>query len=322
MKEPLALVVNYDIDSPEFLWEGPDLDNSTEEFIITAISGDYQVTVTNSENGCSAVQVIQVFDNSTYIQSEIDIIQPLCFGDLPGIELTNNGGTEPYIFELMDAEGNPVFFDEVIAGTYDIHVIDYFGCDTSYTFTINEVFPFSIETGDSYTIVKGADAQLTADTDLEDEDIMEIIWSPSAPLSCNDCLNPTANGLTEDTWFTVNLIDKNGCVETDSILIRIIIEYEIYIPNVFTPDVDGNNDNFQIFSNIAGAEIEISDFRIYDRWGNRVHEEERFNLNSGGSWDGMHHDKPASQGVYAYTFKALYPEGNEEVFSGTITLIR
>lgn len=321
-KTALAIQVEHDVEFPSFLWEAPDSYMITDEIFFTAIAGTYHITVTNTENGCSSTEEVNVFENSTHIQSEIDIMQAQCFGDVPEINLINSGGTLPYSFVIFNQDGVEVPADNLQAGLYNIEVVDYLGCDTSYTFTIDEVLPFTIDAGQSITLSKGTEANLLATTDLIESDILQIDWMPDAFLSCDNCLNPIVSGLEEDTWFTVDIIDNNGCIETDSILVRVVSDYSIYVPNTFSPDEDGRNDVFEIFGNSASSEIFISEFRIYDRWGNKVHEEFDFNINNGGRWQGTHNDKPAIQGVYAYYFKALFPEGNEEVFSGTITLLR
>ena len=40
-----------------------------------------------------------------------------------------------------------------------------------------------------------------------------------------------------------------------------------FVPNVFTPNNDGRNDAFQIYSNCTIQDYELT---IYDRWGNLV----------------------------------------------------
>ncbi len=129
--------------------------------------------------------------------------------------------------------------------------------------------------------------------------------------------------MNEDTWFTIEITDINGCVEIDSILIRVQIDYSIYIPNIFTPDDNGQNDNFGVFSNIAGGDVNILTFQIYDRWGNKVFEANDFYPNDSSIfWDGKYKGKVATQGVYSYFFLVRFPEGKEEIIKGTITLMR
>ncbi|MBK9270420.1 MAG: gliding motility-associated C-terminal domain-containing protein [Saprospiraceae bacterium] len=67
--------------------------------------------------------------------------------------------------------------------------------------------------------------------------------------------------------------------------------YQIYIPNAFSPNQDGVNDECKIYHNgVSNLNIEI-----YDRWGGMV-----FKSNSvSGTWDGNSQGKDCMVGVYA-----------------------
>ena len=118
-------------------------------------------------------------------------------------------------------------------------------------------------------------------------------------------------------------MDKNGCTQNDSILIRVVIDYTFYFPNIFTPNNDGNNDIFFPQSNIFGNESTIEIFQIYDRWGNNVFTKKdiKFNQPEEG-WNGYYKGKIANQGVYAYFVKISLPDGTEKQFVGDVSLIR
>ena len=324
MKEPLIVVVDYDIDNASFEWEGPDGFESVEEAIFTAISGNYYVTITNTDNGCSSSLEIPVEDDNTVLEPIIEVLSPMCFGELGEISVIDvTGGTEPYSYIYLDENGNESQNNNLTGGSYTVWIEDLFGCDTLVTVNVDDVFPFSSEAGANATIALGETYDLDGKTDLDNSEIAAITWAPDELLDCSDCLNPTATGLTTDTWFTLRITDTNGCTEVDSVLVRVVIDYSIYTPNVFTPDDNGINDIFNIFSNAAGAETVISEFRIYDRWGNKVHEALNFSPNDPSSgWDGTFNDIKAISGVYSYYFKAAFPDASEEIFYGTITLVR
>ncbi len=91
----------------------------------------------------------------------------------------------------------------------------------------------------------------------------------------------------------------------------------IWVPNVFTPDITGCNDLFQIFCSDAITKARVS---IYHRWGNAVTTFDGLNE----SWDGKMNGVPCEQGTYVY--KIVYssnkvPQG-VQVMVGTVTLIR
>src|SRR5690554_7095734 len=70
------------------------------------------------------------------------------------------------------------------------------------------------------------------------------------------------------------------------------------MPNVFTPNGDGNND---FFTFVHHKNIEEIDLVIVNRWGNVVYESNDVNF----SWNGkvMNNGEECSEGVYFYLVK-------------------
>ena len=89
----------------------------------------------------------------------------------------------------------------------------------------------------------------------------------------------------------------------------------IHIPTGFSPNGDGNNDVYTI---IVGKNVLSFSFSLYDRWGNRI-----FTANEKGfEWDGTLNGMPLNAGVYAYVLEAVYDNGEGELRSGNITLVK
>ncbi len=102
----------------------------------------------------------------------------------------------------------------------------------------------------------------------------------------------------QDT-FTVSLTvaDEFGCTSTDTR--DIFVLEEIVVPNVFTPNGDQFNSEFQVTSN-GGFPIRM---RIFTRSGVLVHESEGFIV----SWNGKTaNGVEVSTGIYYYTIEALW----------------
>lgn len=110
--------------------------------------------------------------------------------------------------------------------------------------------------------------------------------------------------------------DLEGCKASDTIVIS--KNCYINIPNVFTPNGDGNSDYFlprQMLSrNLARFEM-----HIYNRWG-----EEVFQANStdGRGWDGKYGGDDQPIGVYIYIINATFTNGITERYQGNVTLLR
>jgi gliding motility-associated-like protein len=116
------------------------------------------------------------------------------------------------------------------------------------------------------------------------------------------------------------LVNQNGC---DSIIIiNLLFEdinicseaTEVKLPNIFTPGSSENN----IFKIRAPDFVEIINLQIYDRWGNKVYD----NDNPEQEWDGTINGNPAPSEVYIYTVTYLIPGNSPVTASRDLTLLR
>lgn len=108
------------------------------------------------------------------------------------------------------------------------------------------------------------------------------------------------------------LVDNNGCFRTDTI--RVGSACPFFIPNAFTPNGDGINDEFRIFTD-GNQEFE---FKIFNRWGQLLFQTNDPDM----GWDGRYQGLPQPMGVYVYTLETLFTNGTRKVRSGNLTLIR
>jgi gliding motility-associated-like protein len=96
--------------------------------------------------------------------------------------------------------------------------------------------------------------------------------------------------------------------------------YDIYFPNVFSPNGDLVND---VFTLSASSDIQLTDIKgsIYDRWGNMVYSSNVIPF----AWDGRFGGEVVMAGVYVYHVKLVYTVGGvekDEVVTGDVTVIR
>lgn len=140
------------------------------------------------------------------------------------------------------------------------------------------------------------------------------VWSPSTGLACPTCANTTATPPYSIT-YTLTGTDTNGCMNTDimSISVEIFID-ELFIPNMFSPNGDGNNDEVVV----EGEELKDYEFRIFNRWGELVFETDDQTIN----WDGTQRGQELNSGVFAYVLIYTDINGDSQVVSGNITLVK
>ena len=121
--------------------------------------------------------------------------------------------------------------------------------------------------------------------------------------------------LTEGATYPIVLRAYNqlGCVDSVGQTVYVLSPVGYYIPNIFSPNGSGYNDQFYIFTQ---AGVTVVSFEVFDRWGEKVHEGTY-------PWDGSYKGKPLPQAVYVYYFELQLQGDNHVVESkGSVTLLR
>ena len=116
--------------------------------------------------------------------------------------------------------------------------------------------------------------------------------------------------------------DENGCTYEDVVTVFIDKSLPVYIPNVFTPNGDGINERFTVYSNRAMEEI--LEFKVFHRWGGLVYSESNFppNDDKQHGWNGEWKGDIALPGVYTYLVVARFIDGSQQAYAGDVTLVR
>jgi gliding motility-associated-like protein len=119
--------------------------------------------------------------------------------------------------------------------------------------------------------------------------------------------------------FPVMLMVKNenGCIDTVFKVVIVDEDFNIYIPNTFTPNDDNINDVF----NVKGLGIKSEGYimEIFDRWGTLVYSTK--DINKG--WDGTVKGVKAVDGVYIYNVRVIGGNGvGKKEFKGHVTLLK
>lgn len=139
-------------------------------------------------------------------------------------------------------------------------------------------------------------------------------WTPPQDLNCTDCPNPIATP-TKDTWYAVTLTTPAGCKITDSVFVKFKIKCgDIFIPTIFSPNGDGANDVFKVYSRC----LHKMQLTIYDRWGNKVFYSD--DITEG--WDGTFQGKMMNTGTYVYKVTVTLIDDTKTDLKGSVTLTR
>ncbi len=297
-----------------YLWNT----NAITSSITQVRSGNYSLRVRDG-NGCEINGNIRISEPEAILVRVTDILNVVCNGDRSGaITVMGMGGTQPYEYS---ADGNIFQSGNVLtglgAGTYTITLEDAQGCIATTTAVITEPIALIVDAGPDQRIDLGYSTGLQAISN--DLDAL-YEWSPADGLSCNNCPNPTA-GPVRTTSYRVTVTNKDGCTASDEVQIRVALDRPVYIPNAFSPNGDGSNDYFTIFS--GPAVRQIIKLRVFDRWGNLVFENSNVQPNQEtAGWNGTFNGKPLSQGVYAYMAEVEFIDDKVILFEGDVTIVR
>jgi gliding motility-associated-like protein len=194
-------------------------------------------------------------------------------------------------------------------GQYDVQLIatNQYGSDTIYKYS--EV---------SASFLPGAFA--SPDTSMRFGESYQLFasggvsykWSPSTGLNSDTGSGPIASPM-HTTNYTVEISEAAGCSTIRQVLVTIIQDNNIFIPNAFSPN-NGNGDKFYVRgNNLYGVRL-----TIFDRWGEKIFE----TTNQSDGWDGTYNGKELDPGVFTYVVTVNYVNKESTTVSGTVTLIR
>jgi len=193
--------------------------------------------------------------------------------------------------------------------------------ETSFTNNIDtkKIIPFSVTVSPAdTTIFRSAAIQLIAT--INGGEPGQLKWDPVQYLSCPNCLTPLATP-PYSLQFKLEARNEYSCTATGYVDIKTFTSGKVNIPNGFTPNADGRNDVFYI---LGSEDIRIlKDFSIFNRWGQKVFQVVNAPANDPDfGWKGFINGKEADAGTYVYFVKVSFTDGTEQLFKGTVTLIR
>lgn len=238
-------------------------------------------------------------------------------------EFEFSGGMAPYTLIIDDSITSQrntigvVTLENLMPGIHSLRIDGADGCGSTADVAIEGADALVMELGPDQTINAGEQVLLEPMTNFT---IAQWQWQPVAGLLDLSML-PTPAAPDTSTTFTLTAFDASGCSATASVTIFVIPDREIYIPSAFSPNGDGRNDTFRFFSDVAG--VEVGFFRVFDRWGELVFQQENQPLADRNlAWDGTFRGQPLDPGVFIYFAELNFPDGTTTVFKGDVTLLR
>ncbi len=303
----------------------PAMSSSQNQQVTFSSTGSNTVSLIITQNGCVSntyTDVVNVYPMPVVNFSADTLIGcqnlPVCFTDY-------STGAGPLLYQWNFGDGqtstssNPCH-TYANAGSYNVNlqVISSEGCkDDSVVqdmvhIIANPLADFTL----SSTII-----QLPATTvEIQNlsQNALSYLWllGNSATTTVQ---NPGVTSFTTPGYYPITLYAYNelGCVDSVQHAVTVYQEEVLFVPNVFTPNGDGNNDFFEIFGKKDGwKQIEVL---VFDRWGEKVFESNDMNF----KWDGIYKGEKMMGGVYVYLLRIVYTNNHsDKIHKGSLTLVR
>lgn len=239
--------------------------------------------------------------------------QTICVGG--SAQLNASGGSiyswSPTAFLTAANIPNPVSVKPTDNVRYVVTVRDVLGCPKAVKDTmILYVAKIKANAGPRDTsVVLGQPLQLGASGSTN------YAWTPSTWLDNPFISNPISLP-QNNIEYVVRVSNDAGCFDTDTILVKVFkVKPDLFIPNAFTPNGDGNND---IFRPIAIGMKSMDIFQVYNRWGQMLYS----GTGNGAGWDGTFGGKGQEAATYVWYAEGVDYLNNKIKRKGTVVLIR
>ena len=279
---------------------------STASIASGLTAGTYNVTVSDANN-CSGTNTITLSDPSAIVANTSSTSAD-CGQANGSVFVAASGGTGSLSYSWSTGN-NTADVINVVEGFYTVTVSDAAFCSVVRTANVGvnlstPVYGFKMTDtllcfGTPYTL---SAAQPNA---------VSYLWSTGA----------TTPEITVTTAGNYSVEVRGAC---NSVIESVEIEYQscecdVAVPSAFTPNGDGNNDEFGAINNCV--EIQSFELRVFNRWGEKVFETKDKN----GVWDGKYKGEPQPLQTYIYYLSAESIEnGKSHMINkvGSVTLIR
>ena len=262
----------------------------------------YSVTGTDANNCSDTSSAVVTVNPNPSVTAEPVVI---CSGDTA--ILTAIGATN-YIWNTGDIV-NPLIVTPIVTTIYSVTGTNAFSCTDTDSATVT-VYPTPVIdfTADPWATELGNPILFTGSStvpiNLWQWDFGDTFTDNSGQIVNHTYLN--------DGTYIITLIASTIHQCESTINHSVIIETNLFFPNVFTPNSDGINDKFEIVGLKPDKENSL---QIFNRWGKKIYEKSQYD----NSWTG----EGAADGTYYFIFIwKSYSLGKETSHSGSVSILR
>lgn len=269
--------------------------------------------------GCSVadsvlINVIEPF------KVKASLADTLCVGQSSQLSAT---GADKYVWTPSTGLSNPNISNPVADPTattfYTVTGTDSKNCFSFKDTVTIQVYPYPQFNIVQSLIRANVGSQIPLVT-TNSSDITKWKWLPEKWLSCANC--PVPNAIIKDNIkYVAEASNPGGCATKDEVTIEALCnDANIFVPNTFSPNGDGNND---IFYPRGKGLFNVKSLKIFNRWGELVFSKDNFAPNDATKgWDGTYKGAKLSSDVYVYSMEILCDNSQVIPLKGNITLLR
>jgi len=272
--------------------------------------GPFTVEVVDSD-GCTISYSDEIPDIEPLELSLVEL--QACGANNNFFSVAANGGNEGYQYILNDdaPQASPLF-ESLPPGNYRILVEDMAGC-ASEVLEVNIPAVEGIQLADIETTPNQCGKRTGSISFTASGGTPPLDYSLNGQSQANSPIEDLNEGV-----FLLEVSDAVGCTLSDTVLVEALCP--IYIPSAFSPNEDGRNDRFQVYS---GIPIEIIDYQVFNRWGSLAYEAKGFNtISTDRFWDGTSEGEVLNPGLYVYRIRLINAQGEVEEAKGEVLLVR
>ncbi len=324
----VSSVNNNNLAAMPYTWSG-NVAGGDDDTANGLAPGSYSVTVTDVE-GCQDSVSYTIGEPEGITFNVLPIEEPLCFGETTPILIdTAFGGTSTSISDFTFSVNNDGFripvgqVGSAFAGEILVTVFDSVGCTAEQTFSVNQPPQILIDLPSEITVELGDSLTQLNPLISPAGDVYAYLWTPADFLSSDTVRNPMLFPF-ESRDYTFRVTNANGCQAFANIFVDVDANRNVYIPNVFSPNRDGRNEDFRIFA-CQGVRI-VRSVQVFDRWGGVVFQADNLEPNCLDGiklWEGEgQNGKTVNPGVFVYVIEVEFLDDARLLYRGDVTVLR
>jgi gliding motility-associated-like protein len=278
-----------------YLWQ----DGSTLSSFLVSVPGTYWVQIKNSM-GCVGRDTVLV--NYSNLSTSYTTQPSDCYTATGAAQVLVSGARAPITYIWQPSVSSTASAIAIASGNYTVQLKDANQCDASVQLYVPNLQNLSVSLGvdtilcpeKTYTLNPG--------------NFQTYLWSTGE--------QTPSIVVNQSNFYSVTVSNFLGCTASDTVGVLFDCQYDIFFPNGFTPNGDGNNDHFGAMGNLSF--LDYYDLSIYNRWGERMFH----TRNANDKWNGTYKDVPQELGTYNWICTYQIINKKQQVKKGDATLLR